>query len=85
MTQEEALEEFKKLRPESADKLRVEREHSIGYTYGATDSFRLWDCSGSKLDLISSTRSWDHALAMAKSGDEDCWPEDNSPIAEAQQ
>lgn len=80
MTQEQALEEFKKLRPASADKLKVERERSIGYRSGWPNLFRLWDYSGAVSELITSERSWEHALAIAKTGDEDCWPEDDSPV-----
>jgi hypothetical protein len=78
--QSEALEEFKKLFPDDAEFLRVEREHSIGYSFGAADVFYLWNQALHHPVIASSTRSWEHALAIAKSGNEDVWPEDNSPI-----
>lgn len=83
MTQEQALEEFKKLRPDCVGRLKAERVRSIGYIHGFSNEFNLWDYSEVRPHLISSRRSWEHALAIAKSGDEDCWPEDDSPIAEA--
>jgi len=75
MTQEQALVEFQKLRPEST-KLQASRERSVGYQHGFANSYVLWDHAeyGSPI-VASSERSWEHALAIAKSGDEDCWPE----------
>ena len=82
MKQSEALEEFKKMFPEDAHRLAVERSFRIGYNFGAMNLFYLWNhsCGMSNHLVASSTRSWEHALAIAKSGNEDVWPEDNSPI-----
>jgi hypothetical protein len=82
MKQSEALEEFKKLFPEDAEFLKVERMHSIGYKHGCYDEFILWNWNlgGTNHIAASSYRSWEHALAIAKSGNEDVWPEDHSPI-----
>jgi len=80
--QSEALEEFKKLFPEDAEFLSVERNHTIGFHHGYDDGFTLWNHSEGrdKHIIASSFHSWEHALAIAKSGNEDVWPEDNSPI-----
>ena len=34
---------------------------------------------------ISSTRSWEHALAIARSGNEDIWPEVEDEVGEVSQ
>jgi hypothetical protein len=80
MTQREALDAYRAMFPDRAAKLKVEREHSIGYKYGHMDSFNLWDFSGPTSQLIQSPYSWEHALATAKSGNEDLWPQDDSPV-----
>lgn len=82
MKQSEALEEFKKLFPEDSDNLSVERNHSIGFQCGNEDEFYLRNFANGPSDSIvaSSTRSFEHALAIAKSHKKDVWPEDHSPI-----
>lgn len=82
MTQEQALAEFQAMFPEDAEKLSVSRERFIGYK--PRNTFYLWNRTGLGPDIIaSSERSFEHALAIAKSGNEDCWPEDDSPIEDA--
>ena len=78
MTQEQALAEFQKLRPESR-KLAVSRDRHIGYHYGQENTYYLWDHAEDSDSIIAtSTRSWEHALAIAKSRNEDCWPEEDA-------
>lgn len=80
MTQEEALEKFRALRPNS--KVAVSRERFAGDFGGHKNMFSLWDTTGSILLIVHSNRSFEHALAVAESGNEDVWPEDDSPIYE---
>ena len=78
MTQEQALAQFKLFYPQDADYLQVEREHCIGYRHSVDDAFRLWNHRGGLCQIVAtSNRSWEHALAIAKSGNEDIWPEDH--------
>lgn len=73
MTHEAALEQFKVMFPERADKLAV--EYNVTIWDGAKERFYLWDHSstfGGKI-VASSERSWGHALALAKIEQE--WPE----------
>lgn len=66
MTQEQALIEFQKMRPEVADKLGAERIRKIGMQFGSMNEFRLWDYSTRfRLELISSSVSWEVAVAKA--------------------
>ena len=79
MTQEQALKELQAAFPDKADYFTLQREHSIGYEYGNIDSFYIFEHSfGSSRIIASSHRSWAHAVAIAKSADEDIWPEDHS-------
>ena len=78
MTQEEALKAYQEMFPEKAEHLEAERTRSIGRRNQS--EFTLWDWSGLRLGMVKSERSWEHALAMAKSGDENIWPEDQSPV-----
>lgn len=80
MTQEQALEEFKAMFPDRADKLKVERERAIGYDHGHMNTFSLWDYSGIKSELTQSTRSWEHLISLVKVGNEGWWPVNDSPI-----
>jgi len=83
MTQEQALAEFQAMFPGNKC-LKVERTRSLGFKHGYMNQFYLWDHSD-YLDshiVASSRRSWEHALAIAKSGNEDCWPVDDSPVEE---
>lgn len=77
MTQEQALAAFQALRPESP-KLAVSRERRIGYELGFANCYYLWDHELTCSIVASSNRSWEHALAIAKSGDDDCWPEEDA-------
>jgi hypothetical protein len=81
MTQEDALKALQEIFPINPY-LAVSRERTIGYVKGWANTFYLWDHSGSGRNSIiaSSNRSWEHAVAIAKSGNEDCWPEDDSPV-----
>lgn len=85
MTQEEALAELQAAFPDRAQYFRLVREHSIGMQYGCMDEFCIWQHYGSRQILANSNRSWEHAVAIAKSGNEDIWPEDHSPIVEDSQ
>jgi hypothetical protein len=82
MTQEQALAELKLIFPDDAEYLRVEREHSIGCRHGFKDTFTLWNHSAhfNSHIVASSNRSWEHALAIAKSGNEECWEQDTSEV-----
>jgi hypothetical protein len=76
MTQEQALAAFQELRPKSRH-LAVSRDRHIGYR--PANDYYLWDHSQGPSALVaSSDRSWEHALAIAKSGDEDCWPAEDA-------
>lgn len=79
MTQEQALKAFQEIFPQQAASLSVQRERTIGYKHGWPNVYTLWDHSRSRIQsalVASSNRSWEHALAIAKSGDEDVWPEE---------
>lgn len=79
MTQEQALKAFQAIFPES-DKLQVQRVRSIGYKHGYTTEYSLWDFSrvGRESAIVAtSDRSWEHVLAIAKSGNDDCWAEED--------
>ena len=82
MKQSEALEEFKKILPNEAEFLAVSHHKFIGDFIGYSNEFSLWSHYEDRdTSLVaSSVRSWEHALAIAKSGNEDVWPEDHSPI-----
>lgn len=84
MTQEKALSEFQAIFPEDANYLTVERERKIGYEHGDMNAFYLWNHNlpGSSSIVASSNRSFEHALAIARSGNEDIWEEDTTPIPE---
>ena len=81
MKQTEALDEARKLFPEIADHISVERNYTIGFKHGIQNQFYIWDHSNRGARIVAhSDRSWEHALAIAKSGNEDIWPEDATPI-----
>ena len=80
MTQEEALKEAQAMFPEIADVIAVERQHRSGCKYGNVNTYYIWDHSNHDCRIVSkSNRSWEHVLAIAKSGNEDCWPETSEP------
>jgi hypothetical protein len=68
MTQEEALAEFKKLRPDTADNLQAEHVHIIGCKFGSADEYKLWDVSDHARLVLFSSDSWEDVLAKAKDG-----------------
>lgn len=79
MTQHEALEAARALFPDDAQYLSVSRERFIGNQQW--DRFYLWRHLGGRAEILaSSTRSFEHALAIARSGNEDCWEQDDSPL-----
>jgi hypothetical protein len=81
MTQEQALIAAREIFPGN-EFISVERRRSIGYKYGYPNMFYIWDHSSHTKSAIvaSSTRSWEHVLAIAKSGNEDIWPEEDAPL-----
>ena len=85
MTQEQALAELEAIFPEKVGSLTVTRERSIGLHWGHDDEFRAWDHTDHACDSIAtSNRSWEHMLAIAKSSNEDIWPEDKAPWEDEQ-
>jgi hypothetical protein len=82
MTQEQALEAAKTMFPDKANGLVVSRERLIGARWCYPNEFRLWDTSAQTRIIATSHRSFEHMLAIAKSGNEDVWEEDNSPVEE---
>ena len=83
MTQLEALAEAKIIAPEIADKLTMDRHHTVGFIYGHVDEFYIWNHADDACEILAhSDRSWEHALAImkAKLGNDNLWPKDNSPI-----
>lgn len=85
MTQEQALAEIEAAFPEKKGQIKLERNHSIGMQHGSMDQFYIWEKVGrlSVEIMASSDRSWEHAIAIAKSENEDIWPEDHE-FTEAQ-
>ena len=79
MTQEQAYEEFYALMPEDRRSfLQAERSRAVGCDHGYKNEYYLWDHSQQGPAIVAySTRSWEHALAIARSGNEDIWPEDD--------
>lgn len=81
MNQQQALDAVKAIFPDIAEHLQVESTRALGAQRGNMNMYWIWDWSGQKLRTIAfSTRSWEHALAIAKSGNEDIWPEENEPL-----
>ena len=81
MNQQQALDAVKAIFPDIAEHLQVERSHSLGAQRGTMNVYRVWDWSGrTPKTLATSGRSWEHAVAIAKSGNEDVWPEESEPF-----
>jgi hypothetical protein len=80
MTQEQALKELEVIYPELAGFLTVTRERSIGLHWGSDNEYRAWNHKNRECSILAtSDRSWEHMLAIAKSGNENIWPEDKAP------
>ena len=76
MTQEQALQALREIYPDNKH-LAVSREREIGHRN--TDQYFAWNWTGYRCEILArSDRSWEHMLAIAKSGNEDIWPEDKS-------
>ena len=85
MTQEQALKELEAIFPNLAGGLTVTRERSIGLHWGSDVEYRAWNHKDRACDILAtSNRSWEHMLAIAKSGNEDIWPEDKAPWEDEQ-
>ena len=85
MTQEQALEEVKKLFPEDADYIGIDRNRYIGAKgHGHNNEFTVWKhCPPRGCEiLIQSNVSWEHALVLL-AGDEARFVKDDSPVEEA--
>ena len=80
MTQEQALEKFQAMYPEDAARLAVSRDRMVGRVRGEANTYYLWGADGRI--VASSTRSWAHVLAIAKSGDEDIWDKVDEMVEE---
>ena len=79
MTQEQALFEFQEMFHDRRE-LQIERTRVIGVKRGHMNTFRLSSWQHGYEIIATSNRSWEHALAIAKSGNEDIWAEDDSPV-----
>lgn len=79
MTQEECLALAQALFHEDAKYISVSRDRYIGRD--TRNEFYIWNerLPGGMQIVASSSRSFDHCLAIARSGNEDIWPEDDSP------
>lgn len=80
MTQEQALERLKEMRPAEADRLFVTRERHVGARYGSANCYKAWLITGGhKLDILAtSDNSWEdvlHQLDPASDIDEP-WEDD---------
>lgn len=80
MTQEQALAAALEIFSDRKKDISVERNRTIGYmTSDTKNTYYIWDDTRI---AASSDRSWEHALAIAKSGNDDIWEATDSEVGE---
>ena len=68
---------------DEANYLSLQRQRNLNSQGEVTNSFYIFSHAGCRKHdclVAHSERSWEHALAIAKSGNPEVWDEDDSPI-----
>ena len=76
---QEALEAAMQIFP--GEYIYVSIDHTLS-SDGRERKARWIHCEALRNGCSCSDRSWEHVLAIARSGNEDCWPEVDDPIEE---
>ncbi len=76
MTQQEALKIAMELCPDA--EIQLERVHCIGAKRGSMEEFKIWDWRGNLRSLATSEKSWEHAIDILRTQQEDLYPQDSS-------